>query len=118
MGTFLVGVAVLLLALAIFALIHFVIVRAILSMDRFLKRRQQPSRREMQMEQLGLLHQLGELQKRFDQQDYRLIFTIIGAICAPVGFFLILAPLSADIGGLLVHAWGVIWILACLLPAM
>jgi hypothetical protein len=61
---------------------------------------------------------MGELHKRFDQQDQRVIFTIIGLICAPVGFFLILSPWTTDIADLLVHAWGVIWIMACLLPAM
>jgi hypothetical protein len=117
MSTLLVDVAAVLLALALFALIHVVIVRAILRLDRFLKHRQRTSRRQIQMEQLGVLHQLGELQKRFDQQDFRVPFTIVGLICAPVGFFLILSPWTPDIEGLLVHAWGVIWIMACLVPA-
>jgi hypothetical protein len=118
MSTFLVDAAVVLLALAIFVGIHFVIVRGIIGMDRFLKRRERASARQTQMEQLGVLHQLGELQKTFDQQDFRVIFTIIGFICAPIGFFLVLSPWTADTGGLLVHAWGVIWIMACLVPAI
>src|SRR5215469_18646318 len=116
MSTFLVGISVVAAALAIFVFIHVVIVRAILGLDRFAKRRRQTSRRQVQMEQLGVLHQMGELVKRFDQQDYRVPFTIIGVICAPVGFFLILSPWTPDIGGLLVHAWGVIWATACLVP--
>jgi hypothetical protein len=117
MSTVVVDVAVVLLSLAIFVFIHFVIVRAILGMDSFLKRRRRASPLQIRLEELGVLHQLGDLQKRFDQQDFRVPFTIVGVTCAPVGFFLILAPLGPDIGGLLVHAWGVIWILACLVPA-
>jgi hypothetical protein len=118
MGTFLVGVAVVLLALAIFVVIHVVIVRAILGLDRFLKRRRRASPLQIHLEQLGVLQQLGELQQRFDQRDYRVPFTIIGVICAPVGFLLVLSPWTSDIGFLLVHARGVIWIAACLLPAI
>jgi hypothetical protein len=118
MSTILVDVTVVLLALVLFVFIHVVIVRGIIGMDSFLKRRQRASRRQVQMEQLGVLHQMGELQKRFDQQDYRAPFTIVGVICAPVGFFLLLSPWMSDIGDLLVHAWGAIWITACLVPAI
>src|SRR5215469_14531667 len=118
MSTSLGYLAVVVLALAIFLFLHFVVVGAIIRLRRLLESRKRPAAFQSEFQQLGALYQLGELQSRFDQQDLRVIFTIIGLICAPVGFFLMLSPWTPDVGGLLVHAWGVIWTLACLLPAI
>lgn len=118
MSTSLAYFAAILLALALFLFIHFIVVGAIIRLSNFQKSRKRSARYEVQFQQLGVLYQLGDLQTRFDQQDLRVIFTIIGLICAPIGFFLILSPWTPDIGGLLVHAWGVMWALACLLPAI
>jgi hypothetical protein len=43
---------------------------------------------------------------------------MVFSTCAPVGFFLLLSPWTPDITDLLVPAWGMIWILLCLLPAI
>ncbi len=118
MRTSFVYVAAVLLSLVIFVLIHFLVVGAIIRIRHMhIPRLHAPAYR-IEFQQLGSLHQLGELESCFDQQDMRVVFTIVGLICAPIGFFLILSPWSSDIGGLLVHAWGVIWTLACLLPAI
>src|SRR5215469_9495419 len=116
MGRSLVYVAAVLLSLAIFFWIHFMVVGAIIRVRRIHIPRIHTPAYQLELQQLGSLHQLGELESRYDQQDLRVVFTVVGLICAPVGFFLILSPWSSDIGGLLIHAWGVIWTLACLLP--
>src|SRR5258708_28115659 len=118
MSKFLVHFAAVLLALAIFLFIHIVFVGVILAIRRIPRPGQHAATQQIQIQQLVVLHQLGELQKSFDQQDLRVIFTIVGLICAPVGFFLLLSPWTPDITGLLVHTWGMIWILLCLLPAI
>jgi hypothetical protein len=118
MSTTLVYVAAVLLSLVIFFLIHFLIVGAIIRISRIHKPRIHTPAYQIEVEQMGSLYQLGELESRFDQQDLRVVFTIVGLICAPIGFFLILSPWSSDIGGLLIHGWGVIWTSACLLPAI
>jgi hypothetical protein len=80
--------------------------------------RQHPAPRQIQMQQLAALYQLGELQQSFEQQDHRLSFTAVALFCIPFGFALILVPWPPDTGFLLVRAWGVIWTVSCALLAI
>src|SRR5258708_11778700 len=118
MSTFLIHFGPLLPVLAVSIAIPIVFVGAFVGIGRMRRQGQRTTTQQMQVQQMAALHDLGELQKSFDQQDMRAIFTVIGLICAPVGFFLLLSPWTPDITALLVHAWGMIWILLCLLPAI
>ena len=99
-------------------LVPLVAVAVIVYRERAHTSRQHPAPRQIQMQQLAALYQLGELQQSFDQQDHRLSFTAVAFFCIPVGFALILVPWPPDPGFLLLRAWGVIWTVACALPAI
>src|SRR5258708_31441207 len=118
MSTFLIHFGPLLPVLAVSLALPLVFVGAFVGIGRMHRQGQRTAPQPMQVQQMAALHDLGDLQKSFDHQDLRAIFTVVGLICAPVGFFLLLSPWTPDITALLVHAWGMIWILLCLLPAI